>query len=109
MIDDAPSRGQGTEDGTQVEDGELLRRYVEERSETAFGEFVQRHLGLVYAAALRRTDGDEPRAAEVAKLDVGEALAPFELRKHLSAHRTQGVPNMIALVKETAERSAAAA
>jgi cysteine desulfuration protein SufE len=48
-------------------------------------------------------------AAEVAKLDVGEALAPFELRKHLSANRTQGVPNMIALVKETAERYAAAA
>lgn len=51
---------------------------------------------------------DKP-AAEVAKLDVGEALAPFELRKHLSANRTQGVPNMIALVKQTAERYAAAA
>ena len=51
---------------------------------------------------------DKP-AAEVAKLDVGEALAPFELRKHLSANRTQGVPNMITLVKQTAERYAAAA
>jgi cysteine desulfuration protein SufE len=51
---------------------------------------------------------DKP-AAEVADLDVTEALAPFELRKHLSANRTQGVPNMIALVKETAERYAAAA
>jgi cysteine desulfuration protein SufE len=51
---------------------------------------------------------DKP-AAEVADLDVAEALAPFELRKHLSANRTQGVPNMIALVKETAERYAAAA
>ena len=51
---------------------------------------------------------DKP-AAEVARMDVTEALAPFELRKHLSAHRTQGVPNMIALVKETAERYAAAA
>ena len=51
---------------------------------------------------------DKP-AAEVAKLDVAEALGPFELRKHLSANRTQGVPNMIALVKETAERYAAAA
>ena len=48
-------------------------------------------------------------ASEVAKMDVAEALAPFELRKHLSANRTQGVPNMIALVKETAERYAAAA
>jgi len=51
---------------------------------------------------------DKP-AAEVAGLDVTEALAPFELRKHLSANRTQGVPNMIALVKQTAERYAAAA
>jgi cysteine desulfuration protein SufE len=51
---------------------------------------------------------DKP-AAEVARLDVHEALAPFELRKHLSANRTQGVPNMIALVKSTAQRFAAAA
>src|SRR4051812_1616096 len=47
---------------------------------------------------------DKP-ASEVAKLDIAEALAPFELGKHLSANRTQGVPNMIALVKETAERT----
>lgn len=51
---------------------------------------------------------DRP-AAEVADMDVAEALAPFELRKHLSANRTQGVPNMIALVKQTAKRYAAAA
>ena len=51
---------------------------------------------------------DKP-AAEVAAMDVGEALAPFQLRKHLSANRTQGVPNMIALVKQTADRYAAAA
>jgi cysteine desulfuration protein SufE len=48
-------------------------------------------------------------AAEVAKLDVTAALAPFELSKHLSANRTQGVPNMIALVKQTAERLKSAA
>jgi cysteine desulfuration protein SufE len=51
---------------------------------------------------------DRP-AAEVAQTDVAEALAPFELKKHLSANRTQGVPNMIALVRETAQRYAAAA
>ena len=51
---------------------------------------------------------DKP-AAEVAQLDVAEALAPFELAKHLSANRTQGVPNMIALIKQTAQRYAAAA
>ena len=51
---------------------------------------------------------DKP-AAEVAELDVAEALEPFHLSKHLSANRTQGVPNMISLVKDTAQRYAAAA
>jgi cysteine desulfuration protein SufE len=49
---------------------------------------------------------DKP-AEEIARMDVTEALAPFELRKHLSANRTQGVPNMIGLVRETAQRLAA--
>ena len=49
---------------------------------------------------------DKP-AEEVAGIDVTAALAPFELAKHLSANRTQGVPNMIALVRETAQRLAA--
>ena len=49
----------------------------------------------------------DKHAAEVAEMDVTEALAPFELKKHLSANRTQGVPNMIALVHETAQRLAA--
>ena len=49
---------------------------------------------------------DKP-AEEVAAINVTEALAPFELRKHLSANRTQGVPNMIALIRETAQRLAA--
>lgn len=49
---------------------------------------------------------DKP-AKDVATMDVTQALAPFELRKHLSANRTQGVPNMIALIKETAQRLAA--
>ena len=51
---------------------------------------------------------DKP-ASEIANLDVAAALAPFELKKHLSANRTQGVPNMIELVRETARRYAAAA
>jgi cysteine desulfuration protein SufE len=59
--------------------------------------------------ALILTAVQDRSANEVAELDVAEELAPFELRKHLSANRTQGVPNMIALVKQTAERYAAAA
>ncbi|WP_344706816.1 SufE family protein [Sphingomonas swuensis] len=43
---------------------------------------------------------------EVAGTDIAAALAPFELGKHLSSNRTQGVPNMIALIHETAQRYA---
>ena len=45
-------------------------------------------------------------AAEVAAMDVAAALAPFDLKNQLSSNRTQGVPNMIALVKEHAARLA---
>ena len=47
--------------------------------------------------------------AAITKGIVALVLSPFELSKHLSANRTQGVPNMIELVKETAGRYAAAA
>jgi cysteine desulfuration protein SufE len=48
-------------------------------------------------------------AEDVAKTDIAGELAPFDLKRQLSANRTQGVPNMIALVKQTAERYAASA
>ena len=48
---------------------------------------------------------DQP-AAEVAAMDVAEALAPFDLKNQLSSNRTQGVPNMIALVQAHAARIA---
>ncbi len=48
---------------------------------------------------------DKP-AAEVAVMDVVAALAPFDLKNQLSSNRTQGVPNMIALIRETAARYA---
>ena len=49
---------------------------------------------------------DKP-ADEVARMDVAAALAPFDLARQLSANRTQGIPSMIALVRETAHRLAA--
>ena len=49
---------------------------------------------------------DKP-AGEVAAMDVAAALDPFDLKNQLSSNRTQGVPNMIALVKEHAARIAA--
>jgi len=50
---------------------------------------------------------DRP-APEVAAMDVAAELAPFDLRNQLSSNRTQGVPNMIALVQQHAVRLAAA-
>ena len=49
---------------------------------------------------------DRP-AGEVAAMDVMGALAPFDLKNQLSSNRTQGVPNMIALIRDTAARIAA--
>ena len=49
---------------------------------------------------------DQP-AAQVAGADIAALLEPFELKNQLSSNRTQGVPNMIALIRETAARLAA--
>ena len=49
---------------------------------------------------------DRP-APEVAAMDVNGALEPFDLKRQLSSNRTQGVPNMITLIKEHAGRLAA--
>ena len=49
---------------------------------------------------------DRP-ADQVAQTDIAAALAPFDLSRQLSANRTQGIPSMIALVRETARRLAA--
>ena len=57
-------------------------------------------------ALVLATVQDRP-AAEVAEADIEALLAPFDLKRELSSNRTQGVPNMIALVRETAGRLAA--
>ena len=46
-------------------DEQLLRQYARERSESAFGELVNRHLNYVYSAALRVVNGDTPLAQDV--------------------------------------------
>lgn len=56
-------------------------------------------------ALVLTTVQDRP-ASEIAQADIAEALAPFDLRNQLSSNRTQGIPNMIALIRETATRYA---
>ena len=46
---------------------------------------------------------DRP-AEQIATTDIAAELAPFDLSRQLSSNRTQGIPNMIALIRETAER-----
>ena len=53
----------------------LLQDYIAHRSEKAFGELVQRHLGMVYGTALRKLR--EPHAAQ----DVTQAVFILLARK----------------------------
>ena len=45
-------------------------------------------------------------AKDVLATDIEAALRPFNLEKHFSSKRTQGIPNMIALIRQTADRLA---
>jgi RNA polymerase sigma factor (sigma-70 family) len=56
-----------------MQDLELLREYVEQGSEKAFGEIVSRHVDMVYSAALRQL-GD-PQLAQDVTQTVFMALA----------------------------------
>jgi len=44
--------------------------------------------------------------ADIVSLDIAAELEPFDLKRELSSNRTQGVPNMIALIQDTARRLA---
>jgi cysteine desulfuration protein SufE len=55
-------------------------------------------IALVLTAVQDRAPG------EILAIDIEGALAPFDLGSQLSSNRTQGIPNMIALVRQTAER-----
>src|SRR5690606_5606514 len=59
-----PRRAVNRRNPTMASDAELLHRYVALRDQGAFSELVQRHLGLVYASALR-TSGRDALAQEI--------------------------------------------
>jgi cysteine desulfuration protein SufE len=58
----------------------------------------------IIALVLKTVDGKN--AAEILSTDIENALAPFDLKNQLSSNRTQGIPNMISLIRETAARYA---
>lgn len=48
-----------------AEDTQLLRQYAETRAQDAFAMLVERHISLVYSAALRQLGGARHRAEDV--------------------------------------------
>jgi len=59
--------------------------------------------GIIALVLLAVQDGTP---AAILATDIEGALAPFDLKNQLSSNRTQGIPNMIALIRATAERYA---
>jgi cysteine desulfuration protein SufE len=59
----------------------------------------------IIALVLSAVQDEKPEA--ILATDVPAALAPFDLAKQLSSNRTQGIPNMIGLIRHEAERYAA--
>ena len=57
-------------------------------------------IALVLLAVQDRTPSD------ILVTQIEGELAPFDLGNQLSSNRTQGIPNMIALIRETAARYA---
>jgi cysteine desulfuration protein SufE len=57
-------------------------------------------IALVLATVQDRTP------AEILATNIDSDLAAFDLKRQLSSNRTQGIPNMIALIRATAERYA---
>lgn len=59
----------------------------------------------IIALVLKTFEGKS--VSEILETDIETALVPFDLKNQLSSNRTQGIPNMIALIRETAVRFAA--
>jgi len=67
------------------DDAELLRTYLETRSEDAFTELVHRHIGLVYSTALRRVGHDAHLAEDVTQtVFIGLARKAPSLRDRIA-------------------------
>src|SRR5256885_8190885 len=70
------------------EDVELLSQFVENDSEGAFAQLVERHLPLVFSVALRLTNGDAHLAQDIAQnVFIDLARKAPSILKRVSAQR----------------------
>src|SRR4029450_13391558 len=77
---------------TRLEDGRL--HFLADSNAAITKGNVPLILSIVQARSLK----------EIVDIDIHDELAPFDLKRELSSNRTQGVPNMIALIQDTARR-----
>ncbi len=77
-------------------DGEVMEFFADSNAAITKG---------IIALVLKTVAGKN--AEETLVTEIENELAPFNLKSQLSSNRTQGIPNMIALIKETAKRLSA--
>jgi RNA polymerase sigma factor (sigma-70 family) len=90
-----------------IDDGELLRRYSVEKSETAFTELVRRHFGMVYSTAIRLCAGNTHRAADVTQrvfTDLARKSSSLSGRPILSGWLYLGTRRAAAAIARTEAR-----
>ncbi|WP_432815796.1 SufE family protein [Sphingorhabdus sp.] len=56
----------------------------------------------IIALILKTIEGKD--ASQILGTDIDNCLLPFKLESQLSSNRTQGIPNMIAIIRSTAMR-----
>ena len=109
MIDDPLKPERKMETRERASDTELLRRYAEDHSEAAFAELVSRHVGLVYAAALRQVGGATHRAQDVAQtvfVVLARQAGPLSRRTEIVGWLYTSTHHMAAKLKRTEQRRA---
>ena len=109
MAENASNLERKPDESHRAGDTELLRRYAEDGSEAAFAELVSRHVGLVYAAALRQVGGAAHRAQDVAQtvfVALARQAAPLSRRKEIVGWLYTSTHHVAAKMKRTEQRRA---
>ncbi len=94
----------------KMTDGELLRRYAQERSEIAFEELVRRRINVVYSAALRQVNNDSHLAEDVTQAvfaDLARKAGRLSHHPSLTAWLYTGTRFIAANVRRAEQRRAA--